>query len=228
MRRPLTRMARAAAVAALLLTGRVTIASAAESQAPSTNPPQGAAAAGAIGEDAVSARARRLLRERGIAEAGLQLASREAASWSDSSLGCPLPGTQYTQALVSGQKLRFTDATGSYEVHVAGQRAVLCPSIAPYQRRSGRFPVRVRTLEAMRENARTDLAARLGLAAADITVQNTAPASWANADLGCADGSTLAAGPIRGYRIVLRAQDRAYVYHTDFQRVMVCPPIEAR
>ncbi len=228
MRHPLIRMARAAAVAALLLTGLSAPASAGQSQTPTTNPPQAAAAAGASSEDAASARARRLLRERGIAEAGLQLASREAGSWSDSSLGCPLPGAQYTQALVSGQKLRFTGATGSYEVHVAGQLAMLCPSIAPYQKRSGRFPVRVRTLEAMREIARTDLATRLGLAAANVTVHNTAPASWANADLGCADGSTLAAGPIHGYRIVLRAQDREYIYHTDFQRVMVCPPIEAR
>src|SRR5882672_915106 len=177
MRHPLTRVARAAGVAALLLTGRATPASAGESQAPTTNPPQAAAAAGPISEDAASARARRLLRERGIAEAGLQLASSESASWSDSSLGCPLPGAQYTQALVSGQKLRFADASGSYEVHVAGQRAVLCPSIAPYPNRSGRFPVRVRALEAMRESARTDLAARLGLTVADITVQNTAPAS---------------------------------------------------
>jgi hypothetical protein len=200
----------AAAVAVLLYTGPA------------------AGAVGASGEDGASAQARRMLRERGVPEAGLQLVSREPATWSDSSLGCPMPGAQYTQALVNGESLRFANAFHRYEVHVAGQRAVLCPSIAQYPKRSSRFPVPVRTLDAMRESARTDLAARLGLTAAEVTVRDMAPATWANADLGCRDGTTLAAGPIQGYRIVLGAHEREYVYHTDFRRVMACPPIEAQ
>jgi hypothetical protein len=210
MRNSWTRLLGAAAVAALLYTGPAT------------------GAEGTISEDGASAQARQLLRERGIAEAGLQLVSREAATWSDSSLGCPMPGAQYTQALVSGQSLRFANATHRYEVHVAGERAVFCPSIAGYPKQSSRFPVPVRPLEAMRETARTDLAAQLGVTAAEVTVRDMAPATWANADLGCTDGTTVAAGPIQGYRIVLRAHDREYVYHTDFRRVMACPPIEAR
>ena len=191
-----------------------------------TCPATGAVAA--ISEDAVSAQARRLLREQGISEAELQLVSREPATWSDSSLGCRVPGAQYTQALVSGQSLRFTRATHSYEVHVAGQRAVLCPSIALNPKSSSRFPVPVRTLDAMRESAVADLAARLGVTAAEVTVRDMAPASWGNADLGCSEGTTAAAGPVHGYRIFLRVHDREYLYHTDFRRVIACPPIEAR
>src|SRR5260221_7563474 len=179
-------------------------------------------------ESTASPQARQLLRERGIAEAGLQLVSREPLTWSDSSLGCPMPRLQYAEAQVSGQRLRFANATHSYEVHVAGPRAVLCPSILLNPKGSSRFPVPLRALETMRETARTDLAARLRLTAADITVQGMAPASWADAALGCNDGTALSAGPIHGYRIVLRAHDREYIYHTDFQRVMVCPPIEAQ
>ncbi len=220
MERSQTPRACAAAVAALLFAGRPTPALAADLQPPPTDPPQK--------EDTASAQARQLLRERGIAEAGLQLVSREPLTWSDSSLGCPMPRLQYAEAQVSGQRLRFADATHSYEVHVAGPRAVLCPSILLNPKGSSRFPVPLRTLETMRETARTDLAARLKVTAADITVQGMAPASWADAALGCTDGTALSAGPIHGYRIVLRAHDREYIYHTDFQRVMVCPPIEAQ
>src|SRR5258706_4703684 len=220
MERSQTRRAGAAAGAAPVSAGPPPPGWAGARPPPPTEPPQK--------EDSASAQARQLLRERGIAEPGLQLVSREPVSWSDSSLGCPMPRIQYTEAQVSGQRLRFANATHSYEVHVAGPRAVLCPSILLNPKGSSHFPVPLRILETMRETARTDLAARLRLTAADITVQAMAPASWADAALGCNDGTALSAGPIHGYRIVLRAHDREYIYHTDFRRVMVCPPIEAQ
>jgi CO/xanthine dehydrogenase Mo-binding subunit len=214
------------AASATLLFGSGAGADPATDPAPPTQSALPALAINTMTEDAVSASARRLLRDKLIADADLRLISRQPMTWSDSSLGCRTPGAMYTQAQVSGFALRFANADRSYDVHVAGENTVLCPFTTGAPKRPLRTPVSVRTLNLMVEKARADLAQRLSIPMAEITRKNLQPASWDNADLGCASGAALTAGVVRGYRILLSARGGEYIYHTDFTRVMVCPPIE--
>ncbi len=63
----------------------------------------------------------------------LVLESREPVEWSDGSLGCPEPGMMYTQAIVPGYKLTFSDGSRTYEVHTDedGSRAIWCDNGQP-------------------------------------------------------------------------------------------------
>ena len=71
---------------------------------------------------------RQLAATRGQETTGLTLTSQEAVEWRDGSLGCPAPGMMYTQALVPGYRLIFTDGTRTYEVHTGrqGSPAIWC------------------------------------------------------------------------------------------------------
>ena len=72
----------------------------------------------------------------GVPVHNLVLLSAESVTWSDGSLGCPQPGTMYTQALVPGYRIRI-DAGGQILDYHAGARGGaprLCPpgrAIAP-------------------------------------------------------------------------------------------------
>ncbi len=65
----------------------------------------------------------------------LQLTAKEAVEWSDGSLGCPVPGMMYTQAIIPGYKLTYSDGSKSYVVHTdeSGERVVLCENMNPVE-----------------------------------------------------------------------------------------------
>ncbi len=71
---------------------------------------------------------RQLAAKLGQETRSLTLTSQEAVEWRDGSLGCPAPGMMYTQALVPGYRLIFTDGTRTYEVHTGrhGSPAIWC------------------------------------------------------------------------------------------------------
>ncbi len=63
-----------------------------------------------------------------LAVSALKVLSADRVTWSDGSLGCPLPGMMYTQALVPGYRIRI--AAGGQTLHYhAGPRgpAQYCP-----------------------------------------------------------------------------------------------------
>ena len=57
------------------------------------------------------------------------LVSAEAVTWSDGSLGCPVPGRMYTMALVPGYRIRIRSGGEDLDYH-AGKRGkpMLCPA----------------------------------------------------------------------------------------------------
>jgi hypothetical protein len=59
-------------------------------------------------------------RRSGVTAAQLQVRAMQAVTWSDGSMGCPIPGRMYTQALVPGWRIEIA-AAGA----VAGAAAVL-------------------------------------------------------------------------------------------------------
>ena len=62
-------------------------------------------------------------RRTGLDVAALKVASAEAVTWSDGSLGCPQPGMMYTQALVPGWRI-LIDAGGRTLDYHAGRRGL--------------------------------------------------------------------------------------------------------
>jgi len=59
----------------------------------------------------------------------LRVALAEAVTWPDGALGCPEPGRQYAQVLVSGYRIRITAGSETLEYHgsVRG-RTIYCPA----------------------------------------------------------------------------------------------------
>lgn len=67
-------------------------------------------------------------RRRQLDASKLEVALAEAVTWPDGSLGCPQPGMLYTQALVSGFRIRVVAGSETLEYH-ASQRGqpFYCP-----------------------------------------------------------------------------------------------------
>lgn len=170
-------------------------------------------------------RARRALREAGL-PADAKLASSEPVQWSDSSLGCAQPGMQYLHVITSGYALRFVDRGNTHEVHVAGDAAAICaPSLAGFPKR----PLQARSaraLEQIVDNARADLAARLGLPVENVKLQGAEAVTWPDGGLGCDLPRKERGAPVAGYKLALSTGVEHYTYHTDLNAVYACPPIE--
>lgn len=84
-----------------------------ESEMPSND------AGGTAQDAAVADLAQRL----GVAPEEVTVASTEAVTWRDGSLGCAEPGMMYTQALVEGSRIVLESGGETYEYHSGGNRA---------------------------------------------------------------------------------------------------------
>ncbi len=61
----------------------------------------------------------------------IELAEARYVTWRDASLGCPQPGTQYTQALVDGTRIKLRKDGKIYHYHGSGDKPpTLCASPA--------------------------------------------------------------------------------------------------
>jgi len=78
--------------------------------------------------------------------------------------------------------------------------------------------------EKMADLARQDLAARLGVPLTEISVTRVEAVQWRDGSLGCPEpGKVYIQVIIPGYRIVLTARGKEYVYHSDqTRRVITC------
>lgn len=63
----------------------------------------------------------------------LKLQNSEEVEWPNGGLGCPKEGMMYTEMIVPGYKLTYTDGTTTYEVHTdrSGNSAVWCDKGEP-------------------------------------------------------------------------------------------------
>src|SRR5687767_13143942 len=65
----------------------------------------------------------------GVSEREIQFVSADSKTWSDASLGCPEPGTQYAQAQVPGWVLTFRQGERLFTYHADLDRTIPCPPI---------------------------------------------------------------------------------------------------
>lgn len=75
--------------------------------------------------------------------------------------------------------------------------------------------------------SKKDLASRLGIEVARITLVRTAEMLWLNAALGCPrPGKVYPAGRVPGFQIWLEMEGTEYMYNTDFiGQVVLCPEL---
>lgn len=174
--------------------------------------------------DAIT-RAKALLATRlsiGIDE--IELLSIEAKTWNDSSLGCGKPGTMALQVLTPGHAVRLSAQGKEHHVHVAHNQAIVCER--PVLSRKPGAVSRARGVDQMIQLAREDLAQQLGIDQALIRVTGMKPQQWSDSTMECpVAGETIRPGPLRGYKLSLRYQQRVFTYHTEMTHVRACPPI---
>jgi hypothetical protein len=158
-----------------------------------------------------------------------------AINWPDSSLGCPRLGLRYQPVVVPGHRVVLKLGDHRYVVHVGAGRAVLCGTGSGVRdgerpRSAGATLQRGTASEAavglkLAEQARADLAARLGLSRERVTIALYRPTSWPDGGLGCLHpGDVHPPQSTPGFRIQLQAGGRTYEFHSDRSRVLECPP----
>lgn len=208
-----------------------TIAPAAEPTAPPLDE-QGQAVAAALGEE--------LAEYLGISVEDLVLVDAQAVNWPDSALGCPEPDKAYTQVMIMGYRLVFSDGNRSYELHsgMAGGPALICTNGVPqFLREQPPAPATEPTpspltgmdnkMERMQDAARRRLAAELSLEPAAINLLLAERWTWADSSLGCPEPSAMYLQVLTpGYRFVFEADGQRYELHTDERSGVVrCPQV---
>lgn len=149
-------------------------------------------------------------------------------TWPDSSMGCGKPGTVAMQVITAGYVVSLAAQGKQYRVHVSRTSAIVCDKPL-LMRKELRHPASARGLDVAIEQAREDLARRLGTEASQVRLLRTRPQEWPNSGLGCPlVDESIVEGPVAGYRLSLQYASRVYTYHTDLKQVRPCPAIEAR
>jgi hypothetical protein len=181
-----------------------------------------------------------------LAPDDIRLVAVEPVDWSDTSLGCPQPGMMYAQVITPGFRVVLEAEGERYQYHTDRDRGiVLCTdeghsisaspsptgtaSIVPSMPRIIRGEIVTTPLSSALERlidiAKRDLARRLEITPEEIEVVRIEKAEWPDTSLGCAEPG-LARRPVAvpGYRLILSARGREYVYHTGRQSgVVYCP-----
>ncbi len=183
---------------------------------------------------AVTVLARKTLaKELHIEASTIAVVSTDPHTWPDSSLGCGKPGSQSVQVLSPGFAIIVKARNEIYRIHATEKYAIVCAGATRWGRldhRGGRnVGLPLKNLNAKIDEARQDLAKKLGISAADVAVLNLVDAEWPDSTMGCpASGEQIRKQPTKGYRIPLSYRGRVYAYHTDLNRVRACPPIETQ
>lgn len=141
--------------------------------------------------------------------------------WSDSSLGCPQPDQVYAQVIVPGYLIVLAVGEQKYNVHTdLNGNAVVC--FNP-EDPIGAGTVPDPLVAEFIEQAKQDLAQRLGISVDEIILVRSEAVDWSDSSLGCAEeGVEYVEVVTSGYRIVLARGEQHYEYHADTHRIFLC------
>jgi hypothetical protein len=190
-------------------------------------------------QDAAIERAKAALaQEVGAGADKAALVSIADAVWRDSSLGCPERGNVYTPVMTSGYRVTLSLQGTRYVVHVGEGRAVICGGDAGAVKRvpplsSDASAGREAKLPAtgagavaglkLAEQARADLAKKLGVEKDDVTINFFRPVTWPDSSLGCPVKDLMYTQQLtKGFTIELASGGKAYEYHSDMNHVVPC------
>jgi hypothetical protein len=173
--------------------------------------------AGAADVQALSEKARQDLAQRlSMAVSDIHIISVAPVTWADASLGCPQPGMMYAQMQTPGFLIKLNANDKEYEYHTdKAENMVDCENGVPAA--SG-----VPAVDALVEKAKQDLAGRISIPAAGISLVESVAVTWPDTSLGCPVADMMYAQILTpGYRIVLSAGDKHYEYHTGHNQAVV-------
>jgi len=157
----------------------------------------------------------------GVPTTQITYVSSMPTEWNDSSLGCPQRGVAYAQVITPGYIVTLTSGSSTYSVHTdLNGMAVICQ---PGGSTTGGDVLADPIVEEFITQAKTELAAKLGIADRDIAVVRSEAVDWSDTSLGCAEsGKTYDQILSPGYRIILGVDENRYEYHTDQQHMIRC------
>lgn len=166
-----------------------------------------------------------LASELGVAKDQVFVDTVRAVEWRDSSLGCPKPGVAYLDVMSSGHRVLLRVDGQVHAVHEAGNRAFVCVQTKAM---GGITPQRDLSFGPQMVAARKDLASRLGVSEREILFLAGEGRTWNDGSLGCPEpGVMYTQAQVRGWVLTFGHRQRTYTYHTDLNRTIPCPPIEA-
>ncbi len=142
-------------------------------------------------------------------------------------LGCPGAASGEAKetpgGMVTGQEIVLAVGSSEYVYRAHGWQVVACrppAELPPLPKAPPPGQVGAPT-----ETARQDLSKRLGMSLEEIEVQSVKAVEWPDASLGCPQPGMMYAQVITpGYRILLKAGDETYEYHSDQKRAILCQP----
>ena len=158
----------------------------------------------------------------------IELVEAVEADWRDSSLGCPERGMVYTPVMTGGYKVTLGVGPERFVVHATSDRAVVCGR--PRAPGSDARDAKLSSTDALvglrlAEQARVDLATRLGVGQDRVTVSFFRSIMWPDPSLGCpVKDQVYPPQPTRGFVIDLTSGGQSYEYHSDMTRVVTCSP----
>lgn len=147
----------------------------------------------------------------------------EAAEWRGRNLGCNDPVATLSTVRVPGFRLLLLAGDTIYTYHADETRVRLCEQVSVLQAPPDILieidPVAAELVDlALRRLARD-----LDISTRRIQVIEVHPTVWEDSSLGCpVEGQTYVPANSIGYRIVLSAGERDYVFHTAFDRIILC------
>ena len=167
-----------------------------------------------------------------LPEEAITMISVTAVDWPDASLGCPEPGKKYAQVVTPGYKIVLEANGQQYAYHSGGTDFILCTnqSAGPQPTAAGTAtPVSVDPgATTYVEQARKDLAQRLGVAAEQVNILSAVAAQWRDSSLGCPkQGVAYLTVIVPGYLIKLEANGLTYEYHSGRNQIVTCDNPEA-
>jgi hypothetical protein len=152
----------------------------------------------------------------------INLVELRSVVWSDTSLGCPLPGMMYAQVVTAGYRIVLAAGDQTHEYHSDTQRVVYCASQAAQ-------PLLGKSTEGV-QLAKEDLARRLGVSVESITVDAVIGQEFSTEAFYCRTTKDRIArdespAVISGESILLSASGRRYEYHANGPTVVFCRPL---
>lgn len=155
--------------------------------------------------------------------AQIVLLAQESAEWRDETLDCGR-ATPRTPRRIEGYRLLLLLDETVYVYHTDnGQTALLCGQGSLYEDYPDYFLTRDLIAAEMAELAQARLGREFDLSSRLVTLISARPMVWADSSLGCpAEGQVYTPAETRGYRLEFEVSSERYVFHTDFESILLC------
>jgi hypothetical protein len=151
----------------------------------------------------------------------LQLIRAEPQIWSQAALNCR---TSSAPGSIDGFRLLFLAQERVYEYRTDAAGTIkMCTQSSLYDERPDLLAQIDPVAGELMRLAVERVAGDLDLPQARVLVSSMRPMVWDDASLGCpVAGEFYALLPVEGYRVVVEAGGRQYVFHSNFDRLILC------